>query len=50
MKDNTTFTNAGWNIVAVALNHTYSDYIWNIVDDEMYPCQSWQPSLNTTGA
>jgi hypothetical protein len=37
MRNITTFSGAGWNIIAVALNQTNPDYIWNIVDDESYP-------------
>jgi len=44
MKDITTFSGAGWNIVAVADSGTRNtDYIWNIVDDVTYPFLSWQP-------
>jgi hypothetical protein len=44
MKDITTFSGAGWNIVAVADSGTgNTDYIWNIVDDVTYPFLSWQP-------
>jgi hypothetical protein len=42
MKDILTFSNAGWNIIAVALNELNSAYIWNIVDDVTYPFLSWQ--------
>lgn len=38
-----TFSGAGWNIIAVALNETNPAYIWNIVDDVTYPFLSWQP-------
>ena len=38
MQDITTFSGAGWNIVAVANSGTRNtSYIWNIVDDETYP-------------
>jgi hypothetical protein len=43
MKNITTFSDAGWDIIAVALNQTKPAYIWNIVDDETYPFLSWQP-------
>jgi len=44
MKDFTTFTGAGWDIVAVANSSTRNTgYIWNIVDDVTYPFLSWQP-------
>jgi hypothetical protein len=42
MQDIATFTWAGWNIMAVALNETNPARIWNIVDDETYPFLSWQ--------
>jgi hypothetical protein len=43
MKDIATFSDAGWNIVAVALNETNPSYIWNIVNNVTYPFLSWQP-------
>jgi hypothetical protein len=44
MKDIATFSDAGWNIIAVANSGTRNpSYIWNIVDDETYPFLSWQP-------
>jgi hypothetical protein len=43
MKDIDTFSGAGWNIIAVALNETSPAYIWNIVDGVTYPFLSWQP-------
>jgi hypothetical protein len=43
MKTIATFSGAGWNIIAVALNETNPAYIWNIVDDVTYPFLSWQP-------
>jgi hypothetical protein len=42
MKNIATFSGAGWNIIAVALNETNPSYIWNIVDDLTYPFLSWQ--------
>src|SRR4030043_318696 len=43
MKNVATFSDAGWNIVAVAnLDTRNAAYIWNIVDDETYPLLSWQ--------
>jgi len=42
MQDITTFSEVGWNIIAVALNETNPAYIWNIVYDETYPFLSWQ--------
>jgi hypothetical protein len=42
MQDIATFSLAGWNIIAVALNETNPAYIWNIVDDETCPFLSWQ--------
>jgi len=43
MQDIITFSAAGWNIVAVALNETNPAYIWNIVNNVTYPFLSWQP-------
>jgi hypothetical protein len=43
MQDIATFSGAGWNIIAVALNETNPAYIWNIVDNVTYPFLSWQP-------
>jgi hypothetical protein len=43
MKSIVTFTGAGWDIIAVALNQTNTTYIWNIVDGVTYPFPSWQP-------
>jgi hypothetical protein len=44
MKDFTTFSVAGWDIIAVANSSTRNTgYIWNIVDDVTYPFLSWQP-------
>jgi hypothetical protein len=43
MKSTATFSGAGWNIIAVALNETNPSYIWNIVDNVTYPFLSWQP-------
>ena len=42
MRDIATFSGAGWNIVAVALNETNPAYIWNIVNNVTYPFLSWQ--------
>jgi hypothetical protein len=42
MQDITTFLEAGWDIVAVALNETNPAYIWNIVNNVTYPFLSWQ--------
>jgi hypothetical protein len=44
MQDIITFSDAGWNITALA-NTTMREpsYIWNIVEDETYPFLSWQP-------
>ena len=42
MQDITTFSVAGWNIIAVALNETNPAYIWNIVNNVTYPFLSWQ--------
>ena len=43
MQDIDTFSGAGWNIIAVALNETNPAYIWNIVDHVTYPFLSWEP-------
>jgi len=43
MQDISTFSGAGWNIVAVAPGETNDAYTWNIIDDETYPFLSWQP-------
>ena len=42
MQDITTFSAAGWNIIAVALNETNPAYIWNIVNGVTYPFLSWE--------
>jgi hypothetical protein len=42
MQNITTFSGAAWSIIAVALNDTNPDYLWNIVDDVTYPFLSWQ--------
>ncbi|MCX6010568.1 MAG: hypothetical protein NTW48_11210 [Chloroflexi bacterium] len=44
MKNISTFSGAGWNIVAVANPDIRNpSYIWNIVDGQTYPFLSWQP-------
>jgi hypothetical protein len=44
MKDLTTFSGAGWDIIAVANSGTRNTgYIWNIVHNVTYPFLSWQP-------
>jgi hypothetical protein len=44
MMDITAFTDARWDIIAVAnSNERNPTYIWNIVDDETYPFLNWQP-------
>jgi hypothetical protein len=44
MKDITTFSVAGWNIIGVTNSSTRNTgYIWNIVDDVTYPFLRWQP-------
>jgi hypothetical protein len=43
MQSIVTFSGAGWNIIAVALNETNPSYIWNIVNNVTYPFLSWQP-------
>jgi hypothetical protein len=43
MQNITTFSGAGWNIVAVGgPSERNPAYIWNIVDDETYPFLSWE--------
>jgi len=43
MQDITTFSGAGWNIIAVADSGTRNTgYLWNIVDGQTYPSLSWQ--------
>jgi len=42
MQDIATFSGAGWNIIAVALNETNPAYIWNIVNNVTCPFFSWQ--------
>ena len=44
MKSIATFSNAGWNIIAVANPGTRNlAYIWNIISGVTYPFLSWQP-------
>ena len=44
MQDIATFSGAGWNIITVADPGTRNPaYVWNIVDDAIYPFLSWQP-------
>jgi len=44
MQDITTFSGAGWNIIAVANPGTRNpSYTWNIVNGVTYPFLSWQP-------
>jgi hypothetical protein len=42
MQDITTFSIAGWEIIAVALNETNPAHIWNIVNNVIYPFLGWQ--------
>jgi hypothetical protein len=42
MQNITTFSVAGWNIIAVALNQTDPAYVWNIVNNVTYPFLGWQ--------
>jgi hypothetical protein len=42
MQDIVTFSEAAWDIIAVALNETNPSYIWNIVNNVTYPFLSWQ--------
>ena len=44
MQDITTFSGAGWDIVAVAsADDRDTGYIWNIVNGVTYPFLNWQP-------
>jgi hypothetical protein len=44
MQKITTFSGAGWNVIAVANPDTRKPfYIWNIVNTVTYPFLSWQP-------
>jgi hypothetical protein len=46
MKSITTFSGAGWNVIAVGGSDERNPaYIWNIVNYETYPFLSWQPVL-----
>ena len=42
MQNISTFSGAGWNIIAVALNETNPAYSWNIVNNVTYPFLGWQ--------
>jgi hypothetical protein len=43
MKNITTFSGAGWNIIAVANPGTRNpSYTWNVVNGQTYPFLSWQ--------
>ena len=45
MQDITTFSLAGWNIIAVGGSGERNPvYIWNIVNNVTYPFLSWQPA------
>jgi hypothetical protein len=43
MKDIATFSEAEWDICAVAPGGHNTAHIWNIVDGETYPFLSWEP-------
>lgn len=44
MKDFDTFSGAGWDMATVGdAGDRNTGYIWNIVDDGIYPFLSWQP-------
>jgi len=46
MKSITTFSSAGWNVIAVGgYDERDPAYIWNIVNGVTYPFLSWQPVL-----
>jgi len=42
MQDIATFSGAGWNIIAVALDMSDLSYTWNIIDKQTYPFLSWE--------
>ena len=42
LKSITTFSDAGWDIVAVAPGERNTAYTWNVVDGQTYPFLSWQ--------
>jgi hypothetical protein len=42
MQDITTFSDAAWDIAAVAAGEANPTYIWNIVDGQTHPFLSWQ--------
>ena len=42
MNDIATFTDAGWNIIAVTAGECNTAYTWNIVDGVSYPFLSWE--------
>jgi len=43
MQDIATFSGAGWDIIAVALDVSDLSYTWNIIEGQTYPFLSWQP-------
>jgi hypothetical protein len=42
MQEIATFSGAGWNIIAVALDMSDLSYTWNIIDKQTYPFLSWE--------
>jgi hypothetical protein len=42
MQEIATFSGAGWNIIAVALDISDLSYTWNIIDKQTYPFLSWE--------
>jgi hypothetical protein len=42
MKDTATFSEAEWDICAVAPGQTNPTYTWNIIDEQTYPFLSWE--------
>jgi len=42
MQDIATFSGAGWNIIAIALDMSDLSYTWNIIDKQTYPFLSWE--------
>jgi len=45
MKNIATFSEAAWDIIAVAFGETNDVYTWNIIDGETYPFLSGKPAL-----
>jgi len=43
MQNIATFSGAGWDIIAVALDMSDLSYTWNIIEGQTYPFLSWEP-------